>query len=150
MYNKIKAEIKEAMKKKDLDRRDVLKMVVDKAKAIIKETNPSDDGLYIPDDIIVQAVQKEIKQLNQTKDSLKGKESSGLYASTQKKIDILTEYLPKMMTQEETNKAVAIILSAIDSSNFGMQMKAVMKELKGKADNKNIKAAVELFNSGTK
>lgn len=145
MHNKIKVELKEAMKNKDIDKRDSLKMVIDKAKIIVKEANPSDDGQNIPDEIIIQAVQKEIKQLNQTKDSLKGKESSGLYASTQKKIDILSAYLPKMMTQEEVEQAVSEILSKGEYDNFGMKMKAVMAELKGKADNKIIKAVVEQF-----
>lgn len=145
MHNRIKVELKEAMKNKDIDKRDSLKMVIDKAKIIVKEANPSDDGQNIPDEIIIQAVQKEIKQLNQTKDSLKGKESSGLYASTQKKIDILSAYLPKMMTQEEVEQAVSEILSKGEYDNFGMKMKAVMAELKGKADNKIIKAVVEQF-----
>lgn len=145
MYNRIKVELKGAMKNKDIDKRDSLKMVIDKAKTIVKEANPSDDGQNIPDEIIIQAVQKEIKQLNQTKDSLKGKESSGLYASTQKKIDILSAYLPKMMTQEEVEQAVNEILSKGEYDNFGMKMKAVMAELKGKADNKVIKAVVEQF-----
>lgn len=37
MYEKIKADIKEAMKNKDVIKRDCLKMVVDKARAIQKE-----------------------------------------------------------------------------------------------------------------
>lgn len=145
MHNRIKVELKEAMKNKDIDKKDSLKMVVDKAKAIVKEANPSDDGQNIPDEIIIQAVQKEIKQLNQTKDSLKGRESSGLYASTQKKIDILSAYLPKKMTQEEVEQAINEILSKCEYDNFGMKMKAIMAELKGKADNKVIKAVVEQF-----
>ncbi len=145
LYTEIKNHIKEAMKNKDTDKRDVLKMVVDKAKAIIKETNPYDDGNYIPDDIIVQAINKEIKQLNQTKDMLKGKEDAELYQTTVKKIYILESYLPKMMTREEVEKAVAIILSTKEYPNFGMKMKVVMAELKGKADNKVIKEFVEKF-----
>lgn len=145
LYTEIKSQIKEAMKAKDTIKKDVLKLVVDKAKAIIKETNPHDDGNYIPDDIIIKAINKEIKQLNQTKDILKGKEDTELYKTTVKKISILENYLPKMMTKEEVEKAVAIILSAEEYPNFGMKMKAVMSELKGKADNKMIKEAVESF-----
>ena len=145
LYTEIKNQIKEAMKNKDVEKRDVLKMVVANAKAIIKETNPRDDGNYIPDDIIVKAIQKEIKQLNQTKDALKGMENTDLYSETTLKITILSSYLPKMMTKEEVEKAVAIILSTQEYPNFGMKMKVVMSELKGKADNKLIKEAVESF-----
>lgn len=145
MYTKIKTQIKEAMRNKDNITKDALKMVVDKAKSIKKESNPNDTTDIIPDDIIVTAVNKEIKQLNQTKDALKGKENTYLYIVTDTKISILSEYLPKMMTKEEVEEAVARILSEGDYPNFGVKMKLCMSELKGKADNKVIKEVVERY-----
>lgn len=145
MYVKIKAEIKEAMKSKDVIKRDALKMVVDKARAIQKEQNPIDTPETIPDEIMIQAIQKEVKQLNQTKDALKGKENTDLYIQTTDKMAILLAYLPSQMTREEVEKAVSDIISKGEYPNFGMKMKAVMAELKGKADNKLIKEVVETY-----
>lgn len=145
MYAMIKAEIKEAMKSKDAVKRDALKMVVDKARAIQKEKNPVDTPETIPDEIMIQAIQKEVKQLNQTKDALKGREDSDLYVQTTHKMAILLAYLPTQMTREEVEKAVSDIISKGDYPNFGMKMKAVMAELKGKADNKLIKEVVETY-----
>jgi uncharacterized protein YqeY len=146
MYVKIKADIKDAMRNKDNIKRDVLKMVVDKAKTIMKERNPTDSSDVIPDDVILQAINKEIKQLNQTKDALSGRENSQYFHETTLKMEILNEYLPKQMTREEVEKAVAEILSKGGYNNFGMMMKSVMTELRGKADNKLIKEVVENFN----
>lgn len=145
MYVKIKAEIKEAMKSKDAVKRDALKMVVDKARAIQKEQNPIDTPETIPDEIMIQAIQKEVKQLNQTKDALKGRENTDLYIQTTDKMAILCAYLPSQMTREEVEKAVSDIISKGNYPNFGMKMKAVMAELKGKADNKLIKEVVETY-----
>lgn len=145
MYVTIKAEIKEAMKSKDVIKRDVLKMVVDKARAIQKEQNPIDTPETIPDEIMIQAIQKEVKQLNQTKDALKGRENTDLYIQTTDKMAILLAYLPSQMTREEVEKAVSDIISKGEYPNFGMKMKAVMAELKGKADNKLIKEVVETY-----
>lgn len=145
MYNKIKNEIKEAMKNKDTVKRDVLKMVVNKAKGIKKEQDPNDTTEIISNDIIVNAINKEMKQLNQTKDSLKGREDTDLYKETEIKISILSEYLPKMMTREEVEIEVERILSNGEYNNFGLKMKTVMTELKGKADNKLIKEIVEKY-----
>ena len=145
MYTRIKTQIKEAMKAKDNVKRDVLKMVVDKAKSIKKENNPNDTTDIVSDDIIVTAINKEMKQLNQTKDALKGREDTDLYKETEIKISILSEYLPKMMTKEEVEEAVARILSEGDYPNFGLMMKATMAELKGKADNKIIKEVVDMY-----
>lgn len=148
MYVKIKAEIKEAMKSKDTVKRDALKMVVDKARAIQKEQNPIDTPETIPDEIMIQAIQKEQKQLAQTLDSIKGK-TEGKYVeiaqTTTHKMAILSSYLPTQMTREEVEKAVSDIISKGEYPNFGMKMKAVMAELKGKADNKLIKEVVEAY-----
>lgn len=145
MYLKIKNQIKEAMKNKDTIKRDVLKMVVDKAKSAKKEKYPNDTTELISDDFILTAINKEIKQLNQTKDALKGKEDTDLYKETEIKISILSKYLPKMMTKEEVDKAVSDILSNYNYPDFGSKMRACMITLKGKADNKTIKEAVEKF-----
>lgn len=145
LYVNIKNEIKEAMKSKDNTKRDCLRMVVDKAKAIMKNKNPTDVSENIPDEVIVQAVQKEMKQLNQTCEALVGHESGKLYVDTKLKMSILSAYLPSQMTREEVENAVANILSNGEYPNFGMKMKVVMNELRGKADNKLIKDVVETY-----
>lgn len=148
MYVKIKADIKEAMKSRDAEKRDCLKMVIDKAKVIQKEKNPTNTPDIIPDDIMTQAIQKEIKQLAQTLDSVKGKNEDKfvhIAQTTTHKISLLSGYLPAQMTREEVEIAVAKILSNGEFNNIGMKMKAIMSELKGKADNKIIKEVVEAY-----
>lgn len=150
LYLQIKEEIKTAMKNKDTEKRDVLKMVVDKAKAIVKEKNPTNVTEDIPDDVILQAIQKEVKQLNQTKDALKGKENTDLYASTTLKIGILSEYLPTQMTENELEKYIESELIELTGVNVeispkikGMVMKNIMPKLRGKADSRLINQVVD-------
>ena len=145
LYTQIKDEIKTAMKNKDSDCKDVLKMVVDKAKAIVKEKNPTGTEEDISDDIVIQAIQKEVKQLNQTKESLHGKEDTELYIATTRKIGILSQYLPVQMNEEELKEFIERKLIELTSVNVeispkikGMVMKNIMPELKGKADNKMV------------
>jgi uncharacterized protein YqeY len=145
LYTVIKAQIKEAMKSKDTIKRDALKMVIDKARSIKKEQYPNDTSEHISDEMILQAINREMKKLTQTKDALKGRENTDLYVQTTHKMAILSSYLPSQMTKEEVEKAVYTILSNQDFPNFGMKMKAVMSELKGKADNKLIKEVVESY-----
>lgn len=145
MYVKIKDAIKDAMKAKDSMTRDCLKLVIDKARAIQKEKNPINVPNIIPDEIMIQAIQREIKQLNQTKDALTGRKNTEMYVQTEHKITLLNAYLPSQMTKAEVEIAVAKILSSGNYANFGMKMKAVMSELKGKADNKIIKEVVEAY-----
>ena len=145
MYLKIKEEIKDAMRNKDTIKRDCLKLVIGKAKSIKKERYPNDTEDMVSNEIIIQAVQSEIKQLNQTLEALKGKELCNLHNETTIKIGILSVYLPKMMTEDEVVNEVSKILAAGNYSSFGEKMRVVMAELKGKADNKIIKQIVEQY-----
>lgn len=91
---------------------------------------------------MIQAIQKEQKQLAQTLDSIKGKNEDKfveIAQITNNKMAILSAYLPTQMTREEVEKVISDIISKGEYPNFGMKMKAVMAELKGKADNKLIK-----------
>lgn len=52
------------------------------------------------------------------------------------KMNIINEFVPKMMTEEEVRQAVYNIIASVDiqQSGKGALMKAVMPKLKGKAD----------------
>lgn len=143
MHSKIKNDIKEAMKSKDSVKRDCLKNVLGKAQDTVKANNADVD--MISDDVIFSAVQKEVKQLNQTINSLKGCEDTDLYKVSEQQLNILGDYLPKQMSQKEIEEAVAWILGDKEYKNFGEKMKFVMKELNGKADSKLIRKVVENY-----
>lgn len=145
MYVKIKDAIREAMKSRDTVTRDVLKLVVDKARTIHKGLIPNDTPDVIPDDIMLQAIKQEIKQLHQTKDALTGRQGSPIYTETENKIRLLERYLPHQMSLEEVDRAVFNILTGGNYPDFGSKMKIVMAQLKGKADNKIIRSAVEKY-----
>lgn len=145
MYKKIQGQIKEAMKTKNIETRDVLKMVIAKAQMMAKEQK-----CEISDDLMIQAINKEMKQLQQTKDSLAGKEDSTLYVSTIYKMDVLKGYLPTQMSESEIREYIEEELIELTSVNVsispkikGMLMKNIMPKLKGKADGKLINKIVE-------
>lgn len=138
MLTKIQNEIKEAMKAKDSDKKDVLKAVVDKAKLAAKEQK-----IDVTNDIVISAIQKELKQQRQTIESIKEQTEHPLFKSTSYRISILESFLPKMMSREEVEQRAKEILGTGEYSNFGAKMKAVMAELRGKADNNTIKSVVQ-------
>lgn len=135
LYESIMQSIKEAMKNKNTDKRDVLKQVQAKAQAFAKESK-----CEITDEIVTDSIRKELKQLNQTLEAIKSRTDTDLYKSTVIKIEILTEYLPKQFNREECLDAVQkAIDNAGEVANAKSLIGVVMKELKGKADNKLIK-----------
>lgn len=141
MIKKIRDDIKKAMMEKNVIRRDVLKMVLNKANAAAKENKSID----INDNIVIDAISQERKQIQQTIDILKqnGKEDSDLYKESMEKINILAEYLP-MLSEEELSAKIKdfILVNNLDVSNKGLLMKTIMPVFKSKADGKTINKIV--------
>lgn len=143
LYYRIKNNITEAIKSKDSTKRDCLKNVMGKARLVVKEKFPKEDMEEIPNDIMLDAIQKEVKQLNQTITALENRQDTDLYKLSVVQLNILNEYLPRQMTREEIEKEVIDILSNGEYNNFGQKMKACMTKLKGRADSKIIKEIIE-------
>lgn len=138
LYDVIMSDIKEAMKSKDIDKRDVLKQVQSKSQADAKEKK-----IEISDEVVLNAIAKELKQLNQTKDSVASKPDSDLYKSTVEKISILQGYLPEQLSEDECLVEVGKLLNSTEDLPKGKRIGLIMKELKGKADNKLIKQCID-------
>ena len=142
MIKQIRTDIKTAMMEKDTIKRDVLKMVLNKANAIAKDKKIDEPS----NEMVLDAIKKESKQLQDTIDILvkNKKEDSDLYKESVTKMDILKSYLPKQLSEEELTKEIKDFIEKnnIDTSNRGLVMKSVMPEIKSKADGKLINKVV--------
>lgn len=138
IYSKIKNDIKVAMRVKDKNLKDVLKQVQTKVQTVTKE-----QGIEVNDDVVIDCINKELKQLNQTLDAISGKKDSALYVSTVEKIEILKGYLPEQMSEEDLLNELRALQQANPDVTGGKFVGLAMKTLKGKADNKAIKEAVD-------
>lgn len=89
------------------------------------------------------------RAVKQRKDSIEQFTKGGradLADNEQMELDILSAYLPAQMSEEEVEKIVAskkAELGISDKAQMGNLMKAVMAELKGKADGMVVKKAVD-------
>jgi uncharacterized protein YqeY len=144
LKEKILVDLKEAMKAGEAEKRDTLRLLSSAVKneEIVKIKR--EGGLE--DSEVMEVIARMIKQ---RKDSVEQYEKGGrmdLAEKEKKEIAILMVYLPAQLGEEEVKKAVTDILATLDEakkSNFGSVMQEVMKELKGKADGKMIKEAIE-------
>lgn len=142
MIKTIRADIKTAMMEKDTIKRDVLKMVLNKANALAKDEKIDEPT----SEMVLDAIKKESKQVQDTIDILikNEKTDSDLYKESVLKMDILKSYLPKQLSEDELKIQIKEFLekNEIDTSNRGAIMKAVMPEFKSKADGKLINKVV--------
>ena len=61
----------------------------------------------------------------------------------QNRYDVISEFAPKMMSEEEIREVLTTkFAEVVATKNKGQIMKAVMSELKGKADGKTINQVV--------
>ena len=141
MVEKLKQDMIEAMKAKDKDRLTTIRMI----KGDLDKEH-IDKKREINDDLLIEVVNRGIKQ---RKDSIAEFEKGGrndLIAKTQAEIDILQNYLPEQLSEEEV---IAIIDEAFQVVNpesardMGKVMKEVTLKLKGKADMKVVSEIIK-------
>lgn len=133
------ADLKQAMKNKDVLAKGVLQLLKAKVDAYCK-----DNGI---DDITSQdfyvLVQSELKQLDQSLGFAQTAGRDDLIAEIGLKKDLLTNYLPKQLSYEEV---MNVVQSTIDSSKpMGENMKHYMAHFNGQADNKTISTVVRSY-----
>lgn len=134
-------DLKEAMKNKETVRKNTVQMV----RAAVLQAE-KDNKVKLDDDGIIDVIAKEVKK---RRDVLPDYEKSGrqdLIDDLKTEIDILMKYLPRQLTEEELEVIVRKAVQetgAASARDMGKVMKAVMPEVKGKADGKMISALVK-------
>lgn len=101
------------------------------------------DNGEINDEQVVDLARKEIKQLNESIVEYQKANRDDLISEEKNKITILKKYLPAELNDDELKIKIKEILKETDSDNFGLAMKAVMSQLKGKADGQRISKLVK-------
>ena len=128
-----------AMKAREKERKEAISELVSAAKKLAIDEGCRDD---IPEELVDRAILKEIKSVKEQIDTCPA-DRTELLADYKKKYEIMSEFAPKMLSAEEVaailNEKFADVLA---TRNKGQIMKAVMGELKGKADGKVINQVV--------
>ncbi|MBD3163563.1 MAG: hypothetical protein GF346_13745 [Candidatus Eisenbacteria bacterium] len=132
----IDRRLREAIKARDSRTADVLRML--KTRIMERRTASSFKG-EMTDEIALEVTATYVKQLTKSlEDFEKGGEAGrALIEKTQWEIDLLSEYLPKLLDEEQTRAIVdkAIEESGIrDPKQVGRLMGVVMKDHKGSVD----------------
>lgn len=128
-----------AMKAHDKVRKDAISSLVSAVMKVAIDEGCRDD---IKEDLVDRVILKELKTVKEQIDTCP-EERIELKASYQTTYDIIQEYAPTLMSEEEVKAFIANnFADAVASKNKGMIMKGVMAELKGKADGKIINQVV--------
>ena len=128
-----------AMKAKDKPRKEAISSLVSAVKKAAIDAGCRED---IPEDMVDRVILKELKTAKEQIDTCPVARED-LKAEYQFRYDVISQYAPKQLSPEEVKKVIEEkFADVIATKNKGAIMKAVMGELKGKADGKVINQVV--------
>ena len=128
-----------AMKARDKERKDAISSLVSAAKKAAIDGGCRED---VPESLVDQVILKEQKSVKEQIDTCP-EERQDLKAEYQFRYDVISEYAPKQMDADEVRAYISEKFSEeLATKNKGVIMKAVMADMKGKADGKLINQVV--------
>ena len=128
-----------AMKARDKFHKDAIADLVSAVKKKGIDAGCRDD---IPDEMANEAILKEVKTVKEQIDTCPA-DRADLLEEYKKRYEIMSEFAPKMLSKEEITAILQDkFADVLATKNKGQIMKAVMGELKGKADGKLINQVV--------
>ena len=141
LKEKLQEDLKSSMKNKDTIRKSVITLV----RAAIKQIEV-DQRVELDDVAVMDIISKQLKQRN---DSLAEFEKAGredLIEETKSEIQVLKEYLPQQLSEEELEKIVIETIAEVGATSMkdmGKIMAIIKPKTAGRADGRKIN---ELFN----
>lgn len=128
-----------AMKAHDKTRKDAISSLVSAVKKAAIDEGCRED---IPEELVNRVVLKEMKTVKEQIDSCPA-DRKELLEEYQTRYNVIAEYAPQMMSEAEVEAVLKDkFADVLATKNKGQIMKAVMGELKGKADGKVINQVV--------
>jgi len=134
LEERINVDLKEAMKRKDQVVKDTLRAV--KAAVQLEKINQKKE---ISDELYVDVIGKQIKMRKDSMEEFQKANRMDLVHSYEKEITILSQYMPKQLSDEELDLLVEDAIVKIQPSSekdFGKMMKELLPKVKNRCDMK--------------
>ncbi len=141
LKDQIRNDIKVAMKAKDTERRDALRLLSSAMKQI-----EVDERKDLSDDDVIKIIQKQVKQRNDAASQYKDAGREDLYDKEIAEIKIYEPYLPAQLSDSELEAVVQSIIEKVGATSMkemGKVMGAANAALSGQADGKRISSCVK-------
>lgn len=138
---KLKADLKDAMREKNVEKRDSIRAI----NTMIKQIEV-DQRVDLEDAEVIKLIQRGIKQREEAIAQYKDAGRDDLVQKEQSQIDIFTLYLPKQLTDEELENELRKIIQEVGATSMkdmGKIMNPAKEKIGGSADGKRINETVK-------
>lgn len=142
LREKISSDIKDAMRAKEMDKLNALRMVQSAFKNREIELRPN----AMPEDECLAVLKKLVKQRKESIEQFAAAKRQDLVDAETKELKLLETYLPAQMSREQIEAMVAQVIAEVGAKSV-KDMGAIMKEMqvrsKGTADNKIVSECIK-------
>lgn len=128
LVDKINEDLKSSMKSGDKFRLSVIRML---KSSILNEKTKMDKDKELSDDDVIMIIKKNVKQRESSIEEYTKYGRMDSVEDLKKEIEILKEYLPKELSEEEIDKEIDDAIKDVNASSI-KDMGKVMKELNAK------------------
>ena len=142
LKEKINEDLKNSMKSQDSFRTETLRSI----RAEIIKMDKSGMNREMNEEEEIQLLSRQVKMRKESIEMFESGDRNDLAEKEKKQLEIIMEYMPKPMSNEDAEKVIDKIISetgANSQKDFGKVMGGAMKELKGKVDGKVIQELVK-------
>ena len=142
LTEKINSDLKDAMKSNDSVRLQTIRSI----RALILEFEKSGSGKKLDSEEEIKLLSSAAKKRKEAIEEYVKAGRQDLASIEESELKIIMSYLPKQLSMDEILEKVKLIateVGAINKTDFAKLMPVAIKELKGMADGKAVKEAVE-------
>ena len=140
LIDKIRDDMKTAMKAREAARVEALRFLISEVKNVgINEKREIDDG------VVTGVLQKLTKQRRDGIEQFRAANRSDLVAKEEAELAVLESYLPRQLSDADLEAKLRAIIQEVGAASkkdMGKVMKAAVERLQGAADGKRIQATV--------
>ena len=141
LKQKLQEDLKSSMKNKDTVKKSVITLI----RSSIKQYEV-DNRVELKDDEIVDLIAKQLKQTRDSREEFAKAGRDDLVSKAEAEIEVLKEYLPQQLSEEELNEIVISTISEVGATSMKDMKKimtSIMPKVKGRADGKLINELVK-------
>ena len=140
LIGEIEDELKDAMRARDAERRDALRLILNSLKNSEKELRRP-----LSEEEELQVLQRERKRRVEAADAFRSGGREEQAAAEERELDVLEEFMPEPLSEDEIEEIVDDVIAEVGATrlaDLGRVMADVMPQIAGRADGSQVSQIV--------
>jgi hypothetical protein len=140
LLDRIETELTEAMRARDAERRDALRLILSSLRSAEKDLQRP-----LTDDEELQVLQRERKRRQEAAEAFRTGGRDEQADAEERELDLLAEFMPEPLSEEEIEEIIDNVIAEVGATSLnhlGRVMADVMPQVSGRADGSTVSQLV--------